>query len=163
MLPEYRKLEKRSSDDRVDLINKWSHWFYDNTESFEGKLGMQLAYLWAAISKGTKIEVDPSSPLIRLLRQKQVPETELIWEYIDCLAETEEEKPHTLYRVGIREVHVSYRLVWAKDEEEALELAGDQGEEEIVEYSHTLSKDNWTVEVQEGASGPVTTPPQPAA
>lgn len=163
MLPEYMKLAKRSSDERVDLINKWSHWFYDNTETFEGKLGMQLAYLWAAISRGTKIEVDPSSPIVRLLEQKQVGKSELIWEYIDSIPETAEEKPHHLYRVGIREVHVSQRLVWARDEEEALGIAGDQGEEEIVEYSHTMSKDTWTVELQEGADGPVAAPPQPAA
>lgn len=49
------------------------------------------------------------------------------------------------YRVLIREVHVSHRIVEANSESEALELAGD-GEEDYCEYSHTLSKDTWTVE-----------------
>lgn len=50
--------------------------------------------------------------------------------------------------VGIREVHVSNRLIEAVDEEDAVERAGDEGEEITCEYSHTLAKDVWTVESQ---------------
>jgi hypothetical protein len=49
------------------------------------------------------------------------------------------------YRVLIREVHVSHRLVEAASPEEAKENAGD-GEEIFCEYSHTLPRDTWTVE-----------------
>jgi hypothetical protein len=50
------------------------------------------------------------------------------------------------YNVMIREVHVSHRTVDAKDEKEAIEKAGEEGEETYLEYSHTLNKDMWTVE-----------------
>lgn len=49
------------------------------------------------------------------------------------------------FNVLIREVHVSHREVEAKDESEAMELAGD-AEEHYCEYSHTLDRDTWTVE-----------------
>ena len=49
------------------------------------------------------------------------------------------------YKVLIREVHVSHRIVEAKDEKDAIEEAGG-GEETYLEYSHTLDPDTWTVE-----------------
>ena len=50
-----------------------------------------------------------------------------------------------LYRVAIREVHVSHRIVEASSEAEAKDLAAD-ADDEFTEYSHTLDKDLWTVE-----------------
>jgi len=53
----------------------------------------------------------------------------------------------TKYIVGIREVHVSYREVEANSIEEALEIApGSLGDDERLEYSHTLDTDTWSVE-----------------
>ncbi|MHA2064854.1 MAG: hypothetical protein ACXABY_10810 [Candidatus Thorarchaeota archaeon] len=52
------------------------------------------------------------------------------------------------FLVGIREVHVSTRLIEAEDKEEALLKArrGDDGVEIMCEYSHTLDFGTWTVE-----------------
>ena len=51
------------------------------------------------------------------------------------------------FNVLIREVHVLTRQVKAPTEEEALRLAHDgEGEELMVEYSHTLGKDETTIE-----------------
>jgi len=49
------------------------------------------------------------------------------------------------YKVLIREVHVSHRIVEAKDEKDAIEKAGDS-EEDYLEYSHTLDEHTWNVE-----------------
>jgi len=49
------------------------------------------------------------------------------------------------YRVLIREVHVSHRVVEADSESEALDEAGDI-EENYSEYSHSMDKETWTVE-----------------
>jgi hypothetical protein len=50
------------------------------------------------------------------------------------------------YRVLIREVHVSHRVVEAETPEQAMELAGDANDT-FTEYSHSLPKDTWTVEL----------------
>lgn len=55
------------------------------------------------------------------------------------------------YRVLIREVYVSHRIVEANSEDEALQIAGDE-EEDYLEYSHTLPKETWTVEKIENGS-----------
>ena len=49
------------------------------------------------------------------------------------------------YLVGIREVHVSHRIVKADSLEEAEHDAGG-GTEIFCEYSHTLDPDTWTWE-----------------
>lgn len=53
------------------------------------------------------------------------------------------------YRVLIREVHVSHRIVEASSRDEALELVGD-ADEVFCEYSHTLPKETWTIEDDAG-------------
>ena len=51
------------------------------------------------------------------------------------------------YIVGIREVHVSSRKVLADNPEDAKEIAAeDLNTEVMVEFSHALGKDTWTVE-----------------
>jgi len=79
----------------VTYIEEWSDWFYANTETFEGELGMQLAYLWPAIIKGNQIEVDIDSAIVRVLNENAVPNDEQpepnsIWSYIDAVAEVSE-------------------------------------------------------------------------
>lgn len=53
----------------------------------------------------------------------------------------------TKYRVLIREVHVSHRIIEASSAEEALREAGE-GTEVYLEYSHTLDPETWTVELE---------------
>lgn len=53
------------------------------------------------------------------------------------------------YYVLVPEIHVSVREVQASSEAEALELADDFDTEINLEYSHTLDRDQWTVEGQE--------------
>lgn len=51
------------------------------------------------------------------------------------------------YYIGIREVHVSTVTVEAESEEEALEsAAAGEGEEVMLEYSHTMDRSHFTVE-----------------
>ena len=93
----YENIEALGPDERVALIQKWSSWFYDNTAGWSceiaGDLGMQLAYLFAAISKGTKIECNNDSPLIHCLKRREgydgekVPYDAEIWHYIDIVDE----------------------------------------------------------------------------
>lgn len=53
------------------------------------------------------------------------------------------------FEVGLREVHVSTRVVEAETAEEALNLVlGGEGEEVSCEYSHTLDEGH-TVEVKD--------------
>ena len=59
-------------------------------------------------------------------------------------------KPTKKWYVGIREVHVSTRLVEAETAEEALAIAGHESDEVMCEYSHTLDPDTWTVEPDNG-------------
>ena len=59
------------------------------------------------------------------------------------------------YRVLVREVWVHAVYVEADSKEEAIEMAADIGnretgeEEHNLEYSHTLSKETWTVDEEE--------------
>ena len=51
------------------------------------------------------------------------------------------------YIVGIREVHVSHREVEADSPEEAINIAKrDLDTEVMLEYSHTMEENTWTVE-----------------
>lgn len=88
MQREYLKLEVRTDPERLALIRKWSDWFYAHTESFTGKLGLQLAYLWAAIAKAHKIEVGPHDPVVETLKRQYpkepvIAKNDSIWDYID--------------------------------------------------------------------------------
>jgi hypothetical protein len=89
-LPEYEALEKRTPEQRLELIKTWSDWFYQRTESFEGELGLQLAYLWPAIAKAHVIEVSASSCIVKLLEKFLVPKHSEIWGYIDQINDDEE-------------------------------------------------------------------------
>jgi hypothetical protein len=53
------------------------------------------------------------------------------------------------YLVEIPEVHYSVREVEATNPIEALDAAGDLGDEVAVEYSHTLDKEFWRVSKKE--------------
>jgi hypothetical protein len=51
------------------------------------------------------------------------------------------------FHIGIREVHVRTVAVEAETVEEALEKANRMDEDEIMlEYSHCMDMDSWTVE-----------------
>ena len=67
------------------FIRKWSDWFYKHTESFDGALGRQLAYLWPAVVKGEQIEVTPQSAIVRLLRRHNIQDDDTIWCFIDII------------------------------------------------------------------------------
>ena len=55
---------------------------YDMTASWQGPIGMQLAYLFAAMARGSHVALKRHSALVRLLRQEAVPASDLIWKYI---------------------------------------------------------------------------------
>ena len=50
------------------------------------------------------------------------------------------------YLVDIPEVHISTREVFASSPEEALKIAGHEGEELSLKYDYSLDTDKWTVE-----------------
>jgi len=51
------------------------------------------------------------------------------------------------YIVGIKEVHIQEYEIEAKNEQDAKERAGMEGEllEDCFEYSHSLESETWTV------------------
>jgi hypothetical protein len=51
------------------------------------------------------------------------------------------------YYIGIREVHVSTVFVEADSEEEALDKAAEgESEEVMLEYSHTMDREHFTID-----------------
>jgi len=82
--PTHRSRPKTCAD-KCRFIAEWSDWFYNTTNSFDGALGRSLAYLWPAIVKENQIEVAPQSAIVRHLREQDVPETNIIWRYIDVV------------------------------------------------------------------------------
>ncbi|MCC6489688.1 MAG: hypothetical protein IT364_19495 [Candidatus Hydrogenedentes bacterium] len=62
------------------------------------------------------------------------------------------------YLVGIREVHVRFFSVQANDPEEAKELVNRRAPEavdlELLEWSHELKPDTWSVEETTGKENP---------
>lgn len=69
-------------EQRARLIAQWATRFYDLTESWNGPLGMQLAYLFAAIARGSHVALAPNSALVRLLRQAAVPSNDPVWQFL---------------------------------------------------------------------------------
>lgn len=68
---------------KIDLINYWSEWFYNHTNTFNGALGTQLAYLWPAIANDKQISVAKNSAIVVLLMKNKIPADNLIWNFID--------------------------------------------------------------------------------
>ena len=75
-------MKKISNKRRIELIKKWSQWFYERTSSFETRLGAQLAYLWAAIASDHCVELAKHAVLVRVLNDNAIPKTDEIWRYI---------------------------------------------------------------------------------
>ena len=67
---------------RARLIAQWARRLYDITASWQGPIGMQLAYLFAAMARGSHVALKRQSALVRLLRQEAVPASDPIWKYI---------------------------------------------------------------------------------
>lgn len=99
----------RSMEEKVELVKKWSSWFYNHTDSFDGKLGMQLAYLWPAILNDNVVECSERDPLPKLLRENGVTEDDILWEYIhDIPAMDEEGKPLCPHEADTSEMEVAF-------------------------------------------------------
>jgi hypothetical protein len=71
-----------TGDQRARLIAQWSKRLYAITASWKGPIGMQLAYLFAAMAGGSHIALNRHSALVRLLRQQAVPTSDPIWRFI---------------------------------------------------------------------------------
>ncbi len=82
LLSEPRTKREMTGDQRARLIAKWASRFYDMTESWNGPLGMQLAYLFAAIARSSHVALTRNSARVRLLRQETVPANNPIWRFI---------------------------------------------------------------------------------
>lgn len=74
-----------TAEEKVAFIKYWSDWFYRHSDTFRWKLGLELAYLWPAIIQGHKIEVSKRSPLVRMLLENRIDESDKIWSYIDVV------------------------------------------------------------------------------
>lgn len=66
--PGLNKKGIRKSE-RLQLIRKWADRLYANTETWKGSLGTELAYLFAAIARGSHVALTRRSALVRLLRR----------------------------------------------------------------------------------------------
>lgn len=75
--------KKRATDSqRLRLIIKWADWFYAKTETWNGALGSELAYFFAAIARGHQVALTRRSPLVRLLRREGISAKDQIWRHI---------------------------------------------------------------------------------
>jgi hypothetical protein len=83
-----RPRSRGTENERLAVIREWSDWFYERTNSYSpevaGDLGMELAYLWAAIAHGTFFVVDnpKECEVVALLAGFRVPKSATIWKYI---------------------------------------------------------------------------------
>lgn len=67
---------------KLELVRQWDLWFQKHTGSYEGDLGMDLAYLWPAILNDKFILVHKDSTIYKLLVENKVPSSDPIWNYI---------------------------------------------------------------------------------
>jgi len=81
-LSKPRRNLKVTEGQRARLIAQWAGRLYDMTASWQGPIGMQLAYLFAAMARGSHVALKRHSALVRLLRQEAVPASDPIWKYI---------------------------------------------------------------------------------
>ena len=81
-LSKPRRNLKVTGGQRARLIAQWAGRLYDMTASWQGPIGMQLAYLFAAMARGSHVALKRHSTLVRLLRQEGVPTSDPIWKYI---------------------------------------------------------------------------------
>ncbi len=82
LLSKPRIKREMTGDQRARLIAKWASRFYDITASWKGPLGMQLAYLFVAMARGSHVALTRNSALVRLLRQEPVPANDPVWRFI---------------------------------------------------------------------------------
>lgn len=86
-------MKKKTAEEKVEFIKKWSDWFYQHTDSFgHGNypgdiLGVDLAYLYAAICRGTYVELYKNTELVELLKANDIPKDNDIWSYIKVIDE----------------------------------------------------------------------------
>ena len=81
-LSKPRRNLKITGNQRARLIARWAKRLYAITASWKGPIGMQLAYLFAAMAGGSHIALNRHSALVRLLRQQAVPTSDPIWRFI---------------------------------------------------------------------------------
>ena len=67
---------------RLCLIARHANHFYQSTETWSGTLGMEIAYLFAAIAQNQQVQLNRRSSLLKLLRRIQVSPEDLIWKFI---------------------------------------------------------------------------------
>jgi len=82
LLTKPRRNRTMAGGQRARLIAQWARRLYDMTASWQGPIGMQLAYLFAAMARGSHVALKRHSALVRLLRQEGVPTSDPIWKYI---------------------------------------------------------------------------------
>jgi hypothetical protein len=81
-LSKPRRSLEITGDQRARLIAQWAKRLYAITASWKGPIGMQLAYLFAAMAGGSHVALNRHSALVRLLRQQAVPTSDPIWRFI---------------------------------------------------------------------------------
>lgn len=82
-------LEKPTTPaEQIFFLTHWGDWFYKMTNSFEGKLGVALAYLYMGIVKGTQIDLHSNAALVQLLKRNEIPGSDPIWSYINIVRDT---------------------------------------------------------------------------
>jgi hypothetical protein len=74
-----------TNKDKMELIQFWSNWFYNYTNSYKGSLALSLAYLWPAIVNGNQIEVSSRSTIVQVLKHNGVSANASIWRFIDIV------------------------------------------------------------------------------
>ena len=79
------KNKKFTNEVRINHIKKWYKFFLNLTESWDGDLGVELAYLFGAMARGEKIDASTNSSVVDVLIENNIGPKESIWHYINLI------------------------------------------------------------------------------
>ena len=72
-----------TAKEKIELINKTAEFFYDETESWEGDLGEQIAYLlWAIADDDTYAADSLDDCIVPFLDAHDIPRDDIIYKFI---------------------------------------------------------------------------------
>lgn len=81
----------KTPEQKIKLISRLADWFYNNTNTWETRLGSQLAYLFAAIARDHKYDAYGDEEIILLLQDTTLPQPiskdDEVWDYIEFAPE----------------------------------------------------------------------------
>jgi len=80
MASSYRRV--RRLRDAAKLLRHWTRKLHDTTESWQGRIGTELAYLCHAVLNNHKVDLKHNSPLLRKMNEVDPARASDIWFFI---------------------------------------------------------------------------------